>query len=86
MKKDRKLIVSCIFSTIIIYTILCFLPFENLFYSFPTPQAAFEYQTGGGNIIDVIEGDESAAIVYSKKTVLHFMLLKKVILDGNSKA
>ncbi len=76
-KRDRKLIVSCVFSTIIIYVILCFFPFENLFYSFPTPQAAFEYQTDGGDIIDVIEGNESAVIIYSKENNTSFYVTKK---------
>ena len=63
-KKDKKLIISCILSTLIIYALSGFYSFENLFYSFPTPQAAFEYQKDGGDIVKLIEGEESAVIVY----------------------
>lgn len=76
-KRDKKLIISSILFTLIIYALSGFYSFENLFYSFPTPQAAFEYQTGGDDIVKLIEGEESAVIVYMNGDGPSFYVTKK---------
>ena len=51
---------------VIVIAMLWVTPLENLFVSFYSPQAVFEY-AGQGEIVDIIEGSESAALITKKK-------------------
>ena len=57
------------FLCIILYTafisIITVFPIENLFYDFDSPQAVFDF-AGQGTLDDVIYGENSALLVYSK--------------------
>lgn len=67
--KNIKIFV-CIFTLFII-----FIPFENLFLKFDKPEKAFNYSVSNAKIIKIIEEDNSALVIYSKKGSTYAMLL-----------
>lgn len=46
----------------VLYTLSGFVPVENVFVTFPSPEAAFNY-TNSDNVILVVEGQESALVI-----------------------
>ena len=67
LKKRRKWQIRtlAIFSALILYCAICLWPFENLFFSFPTPEAAYSYRYKD-SIQMIIPGEESCMIVSDK--------------------
>ena len=62
----------------ILYVVLSYLPFENAFYSFATPEEAFAYKNPGVTNIDlVVEGQESAYVVGSKANKNRYSYFQK---------
>jgi len=52
---------------IVIITVLPFIPFENLFVTFPSPEAAYKYcQYGKTNIALIVPGDECDLVINKK--------------------
>lgn len=53
---------------VVLLTVLFFLPFENIFYSFQSPEDVFSYKYPGTSDIQlVIEGQESALVIGDKE-------------------
>lgn len=44
--------------------IICFFPFENLFYSFSSPKELLNYYISTDEIVDVVHGEDSCMIYY----------------------
>ena len=56
--------ILCIILGIVVYLVFIFVPIEDMAVKFESPIDAFEYQVGEDNIVKVVEGEESAVIVY----------------------
>lgn len=74
LKKRRKwqIRVPAILVALIFYGILCVFPLENLFFSFPTPEAAYSYQCETP-IRLIIPGEESC-FIRSEKGDISFVI------------
>ena len=63
----RKLYITLVLLSVVLTTILSFLPFENLFITFESPKAAYEYYSFSNcNIEVLVEGDNCDFIVNRK--------------------
>lgn len=77
IRKRILYIISSITSLILI-TVLAFLPFENLFFTFDSPKAAYKYYNfGSSNINLVIKGDKSDFVIASKKDFDEYLIVPK---------
>ena len=75
LKKRRKwqIRVPAILVALIFYGVLCVFPLENLFFSFPTPEAAYSYQCETP-IRLIVPGEESCMIRSDKGDI--FFIVK----------
>ena len=64
--------------SVILTVVLSFLPFENLFVTFDSPQAAYEYYNlGSSNIELVLEGDACDFIVDRNNSSCTYLIIPK---------
>lgn len=64
--------------SVLLTTALCFVPFENLFFTFRTPEKAFRYYAGNGFEIEhVVEGEHSDFIVGRNGDTNTYLILPK---------
>lgn len=83
-KLIHKHILYIIFTSlsVILTTILAFLPFENLFVTFDSPKTAYEYfNLGKSNIELIIEGNDCDFIIDRKNDSDTYLIIPKTI-DG----
>lgn len=69
-KTARKHILYAVFAglSVILVTVLSFLPIENFFVTFDSPKEAYEYfNSGNSNIELVVKGDNCDFIIDRKK-------------------
>lgn len=62
----RKYRIIMIVLFIFIFYIICLIPFENMIINFKSPNEAFKYMYGNKNIIQVIEDNNYAFIIYGE--------------------
>jgi hypothetical protein len=68
-KKKLYIILTVIVCIVGLNTLSVQFPIENLFFSFESPESAFQYYHGGkmvGNIVEVVDGKSSSMIVFSE--------------------
>ena len=63
---SKRLFLLSISLTIIFMIVVWFVPFENVFVSFDSPQAVFEY-AGHGEIINTVENTDSVALITKRQ-------------------
>jgi hypothetical protein len=66
-KKKLYKILTVIVCIVGLNTLSAQFPIENLFFSFKSPESAFQYYHGGkmvGNIVEVVEGKSSSMVVF----------------------
>lgn len=83
-KMIRKRILYIVFTglSVILIGVLAFLPFENLFVTFDSPKAAYEYYNlGKSNIELTVEGDASDFIIDRKNDADTYLIIPKTA-DG----
>ena len=83
-KAIRKYILYIIFTSLSVLLIvaLTFLPFENLFITFDSPKAAYEYYNlGKSNIELIVEGDDCDFIIDRKNDSDAYLIIPKTA-DG----
>ena len=61
--KKKMLVILSAIGAVVLTTALAFVPFENLFVTFHSPEAAYGYFTGETNIKIVVEGQQSDYVV-----------------------
>ena len=75
--KFKGYIFSAVLSIILI-TVIAFLPFENLFITFDSPEAAYNYVNfGKSNIELVVSGKNCDFIIDDKKTSYSYLIVPK---------
>ena len=68
--------------SVLLFVVLTFLPFENLFITFDSPKAAYEYfNSGKSNIELVVEGDDCDFIIDRKNDSDTYLIIPKTA-DG----
>lgn len=74
-----KRIVFLVLGIFGIYYIFMFIRFENMFMNFPSPEAAWHYESGSvGELQKVIDGEDSSLVIYkSDKGVYSFTIYPK---------
>ena len=80
----RKHILYILFTSlsVILIVVLAFLPFENLFVTFDSPKAAYEYfNLGKSNIELIVEGDDCDFIIDRKNDSYAYLIIPKTV-DG----
>ncbi len=83
-KVIRKHILYIIFTSlsVLLIVVLAFLPFENLFVTFDSPKAAYEYfNLGKSNIELIVEGDSCDFIIERKNDSDTYLIIPKTA-DG----
>lgn len=83
-KVTRKHILYIVFTSlsVILIVVLMFLPFENLFVTFNSPKAAYEYfNLGKSNIDLIVEGDTCDLIIDRKNDADTYLMIPKTA-DG----
>lgn len=83
-KVIRKHILYIVFTSlsVILIVVLAFLPLENLFVTFDSPKAAYEYfNLGKSNIELIVEGDECDFIIDCKNDSDTYLIIPKTV-DG----
>ncbi|MBE6728395.1 MAG: hypothetical protein E7562_07095 [Ruminococcaceae bacterium] len=83
-KVIRKHILYIVFTSLsgILFVVLAFLPFENLFVTFDSPKAAYEYfNLGKSNIELIVEGNDSDLIINRKNGSDTYLIIPKTA-DG----
>lgn len=83
-KSIRKHILYIIFTglSVLLIVVLTFLPFENLFITFDSPKAAYEYfNLGKSNIELIVEGEDCDFIVDRKNDSDTYLIIPKTA-DG----
>lgn len=74
----RTLYIVCAIFSVILTVVLTFLPIENLFVTFDSPKAAYEYlNLGKSNIELVVEGEECDFIVDCKNDSYTYLIIPK---------
>ena len=63
--EKKKQVFSYLIAVTAFFAVISFIPFENIFYKFDTPQAALEYQTNK-QTCEVIETDDMSVMIYKK--------------------
>lgn len=79
-KTARKHILYAVFAglSVILVTVLAFLPIENSFVTFDSPKAAYEYfNSGKSNIELVVKGDNCDFIIDRKKDSDTYLIVPK---------
>lgn len=83
-KANRKHMLYIVFTglSVLLIVVLIFLPFENLFMTFDSPKAAYEYcNSGKSNIELIVEGDDCDFIVDRKNDSDTYLIIPKTA-DG----
>ena len=83
-KVIRKHILYIVFTSlsVLLVVVLTFLPFENLFVTFDSPKAAYEYfNSGKSNIELIVEGDDCDFIIDRKNDSDTYLIIPKTA-DG----
>lgn len=83
-KVIRKHILYIVFTSlsVLLIVVLTFLPFENLFITFDSPKAAYEYfNLGKSNIELIVEGDDCDFIIDRKNDSDTYLIIPKTA-DG----
>ena len=83
-KAIRKHILYIVFTSlsVLLIVVLTFLPFENLFITFDSPKAAYEYyKLGRSNIELIVEGDDCDFIIDRKNDSDIYLIIPKTA-DG----
>lgn len=83
-KLIRKHILYIVFTSlsVLLIVVLAFLPFENLFVTFDSPKAAYEYYSlGKSNIELIVEGDDCDFIIDRKNDSDTYLIIPKTA-DG----
>ena len=83
-KAIRKHILYIVFTSlsVLLIVVLTFLPFENLFITFDSPNAAYEYYNlGRSNIELIVEGDDCDFIIDRKNDSDTYLMIPKTA-DG----
>ena len=83
-KVIRKHLLCIVFTglSVMLIAVLAFLPFENLFVTFDSPKAAYEYYNlGKSNIELVVEGDDCDFIIDRKNDSDTYLIIPKTA-DG----
>jgi hypothetical protein len=76
--RKRGLYVVSIFSSVLLITVLAFLPFENLFVTFDSPAAAYKYYILGASDPELIlEGDSCDFVVDREDGVDSYLVIPK---------
>lgn len=76
-KKKRKLWIVCLALAGAVSLYTAFVPIENIFYSFPSAEAVAKYACKG-EVIEILEGQESSLILYAEKPgTVSYMLSNK---------
>lgn len=74
----RKLLVTTYISVILLITLLGFVPFENLVYTFKSPQEAYNYYHSSKVSVDlVVEGEQSDLVVAREKGTTELFIVPK---------
>ena len=74
----RMLYVISTVAALLLTTILSFLPFENLFITFGSPEEAYEYYSFRNSDIEkVIEGHNSDFVIDRKKGTIAYLIIPK---------
>ena len=84
IKTIRKRILNIVFTSmlIVLIAVLSFLPFENLFVTFDSAKAAYDYYNWGkSNIELVVEGNNCDLIIDRQKDVDTYLIIPKTA-DG----
>lgn len=66
VKNERRFRMICFFISLVLSSVSSMFPVENLFISFSSPESAFSY-TQIGKINQIVDGQESCLIVYTKE-------------------
>lgn len=78
MIRKHILYIACAIFSVILTVVLTFLPIENLFVTFDSPNAAYEYfNLGKSNIELVVEGEECDFIVDCKNDSYTYLIIPK---------
>lgn len=83
-KVIRKQILYIVFTSlsVLLIVVLTFLPFENLFITFDSPKAAYEYfNLGKSNIELIVKGDSCDFIIERKNDSDTYLIIPKTV-DG----
>lgn len=83
-KAIRKRVLYAVFTglSMLLVVVLAFLPFENLFVTFDSPKAAYEYYIPGtSNIELIVEGDACDFVIDSKNDSDTYLMIPKTA-DG----
>jgi hypothetical protein len=80
IKHKRCLYLVSLLITIILGTITCMIPFENMFLTFSSPEAAFGYVHSG--IVDLTVDGRNTAMVIAKKSNNHVYAIVPKSNDG----
>lgn len=76
-KQTLHRVILCVL-TIALVTLSAFIPFENLFVTFPTPEAAFKYVNFENEDVKlVVPGNESALIVGENRGTNTYLIIPK---------
>lgn len=65
VRNKKRGVLLTVISCVVIMTVLMCTPIENLFFTFKTPEDAFNY-SHNGSIVDVIDGKESCIVLYKE--------------------
>ena len=77
-ERKRRMCITSLVVTVVLITILSFLPFENLFHAFSSAEDAYNYvDFGNGKVALVIEGDESDFVVGEKNDAYSYLIIPK---------
>ena len=82
-QKPFFIITSGLFTVFLLYFILDFIPFENLFMGFESPKKAFVYQHNS-EVLDVIEYDD-CALIFSRDNDSEYGIFTTVIIKQDGK-
>lgn len=68
------LVIICI----LVATIFCIIPFENIFYSFKSPERVYEYIYPDSEVSLIVDGNNSSFIVGKKDTKYTHLIVPKI--------
>lgn len=63
----KRIIYLCIGATVFFFVLVFFVPFENIFTSFSSPEAIWRYMWEKDDYITYINGDDSTLFIYEKQ-------------------
>ncbi len=77
LNKSRIVMVLFVVFSGLLFIGLCFVPFENLFVTFDSPEKSFSYVTGTDQIIEVVEGKDTDLVLGSKNGKTQIVIIPK---------